>query len=486
MRPCSTAGRREGIRVEGARFPPARREPKSERQVRKRLKVKVSKTPRALREPSRPALLARADDRDPNRNPDPVVFHEYAPSTGLTKALTNAADMSGADTEPDVIMMSGNWYCDVSTDGGGTWKRLDPTTIFPNTFAGGFCCDQIVTYVPSIDRFVWFLQYAKDSGGQGAFRLAVASSGSVKSDPTAWTYWDFVAGDFGFATSDMDYPDLAASRTFLYLSTDVFSAGGRLVVRIPLQELQGGGTINYGYTDPAKSTTAWGAHLVQQTRSQAVWCGQQDNSTVEVFTMPDAGNTYSSFTVKVAAWPNKTMSSTGPDGNDWLTKLRSFPSFAVTGGVEKDDGHIVISWSASNGKGTSGGFDFPNTHARVAELDLSAQSVVSEMQVWNPDYAFAYPVLAANAKDDIGILLGWGGKSDHANCAMGIIGDFVVWFRDGSTRTVQRFGDYLTTRPAQRNRSLFAAFGYYVTSVTGDPASCQYNPFYARYGRASA
>ena len=59
---------------------------------------------------------------------------------------------------------------------------------------------------------------------------------------------------------------------------------------------------------------------------------------------------------------------------------------------------------------------------------------------------------------------------------MGIIGDFVVWFRDGSTRTVQRFGDYLTTRPAQRNRSLFAAFGYYVTSVTGDTGAVQVQP----------
>ena len=210
-------GRRGGTRVKGAKYPPATREPRSERQIRKRLQVKVAKRPRPLREPSKPAQPARVGDRDPSGNDKPVVFHEYGPSDTLTKALTNAADMSGADTEGDVILMSGNWYCDVSTDGGANWKRLDPTTIFPNVFAGGFCCDQIVTYVPSIDRFVWFLQYGKDSTGQGAFRIAVASASSVKSDPTAWTYWDFVAGDFGFATSDMDYPDLAFSPTFLYL-----------------------------------------------------------------------------------------------------------------------------------------------------------------------------------------------------------------------------------------------------------------------------
>jgi hypothetical protein len=479
-------GRIAGIAVKGAPYPRVPPGKKGDRQPRPRFPIKKTGKPRPLRDPSSHAVVAEAGGRDPNGNPDPVVFHGYQSSTTLKKSLTNAADMSGSDSEPDVVMLSGNWYCDFSNDGGANWKRLDPTTIFPETLGGGFCCDQIVIYVPSIDRFVWFLQYEKDAGGQGAFRIASASSASVKGDPTAWTYWDFVAGDFGFATSDMDYPDLAFSSTYLYVSTDVFGAGGRLVLRIPLKELSAGGTINYGYTDAAKSKTAWGGHLVQQTRSQAVWVGHQDNTTLEVFTMPDAGNTYSSFTVKVATWPNGTHSSTGPDGNDWLTKLKSFPNFAVTGGVERSNGHVVIAWSASKGKGASGGFNFPNTHGRVVELDVNAHSVVSEMQIWNPDYAFAYPALAANANDEIGVILGWGGASNHANCAMGIIGDFVVWYRNGSTRTVQRYGDYLTTRPAERNRGLYGGYGYYVTSVSGDPNSCTYHPIYVRYGRASA
>lgn len=478
-------GRREGVPVKGAPFKPVPASRKGDRQPRPVRHVKTGAKPRLLREPSPPGEVRRAgDDRPGDR--DPVVFHAYGPADTERKNLTNAADMSGADTEPDVVMMSGNWYVDVSTDGGSNWKHLDPTTIFPEDLGTGFCCDQIVTYVPGIDRFVWFLQYGKDGAGQGAFRLAVASAQSVKNDPTAWTYWDFLAGDFGFATSDMDYPDLAYSRTFLYLSTDVFAAGGRLVVRIPLKDLAAGQSINYGYTDPAKATSAWGAHLVQQTASQAVWVGQPDNSTLEVFTIPDGGNTYSSFNVKVASWPNGSHSSTGPDGNDWLTKLRDFPNFAVTGGAERRNGHVVVAWSASKGKGSSNGFNFPQTHGRVVELDMGAHSVVSEMQVWNPDFAFAYPSLAVNGRDEVGMILGWGGGTAHANCAMGITGDFVVWFRDGSTRTVQRFGDYLTTHRAERNHSLFAGFGYFVTSVSGQPSQCDYNPFYVRYGRASA
>ncbi len=475
-------GQVDGVFVKGAPHPRVDPSKLYDKQPRPLREVPSTRKPRRLRAPSEPARVARADDRPP-KGRKPVRFHEYGTPGTLTKNLTNAADMSGADSERDVVMLSGNWYCDVSTDGGGSWTRLDPTTIFPETLAGGFCCDQIVIYVPKFDRFVWFLQYGADAGGQGAFRIASASSESVGDDPTAWTYWDFVAGDFGYATSDMDYPDLACSSRFLYASTDVFGSGGRLVMRIPLDELAAGGTINYQYTDPAKSTSAWGAHLVQQTRSQAVWVGQPNNSTLEVFTMPDGGSTYSSFTVPVATWPNGSHSSVGPDGNDWLTKLRDFPNFAVTGGVERRGGNVVLAWSASSGKGSSSGFDFPNTHGRVAEIDMGTRSVVSEMQVWNPDYAFAYPALAANSKNEVGIILGWGGAANHANCAMGIIGDFVVWFRDDSTRTVQRFGDYLTTRPAQRNGNLFAGFGYFVTEVAGQPSKCTYNPIYVRYGR---
>ena len=477
-------GTRHGTRVKGALYPAVPRTQKGDRQPRPRFPVKATTKAIDLRRPSSSSDVAKAGGGDPRGNPDPVKFEAYRRPKSLSKSLTNAADMSGADSKRDVVMLTGNWYCDVSNDGGATWKRLDPTTIFPESFAGGFCCDQILTYVPSIDRFVWLLQYQKDSAGQGAFRVAEASSASVKNDPTAWTYWDFVAGDFGYATSDMDYPDMAFSNTFLYVSTDVFSAGGRLVVRIPLKELAAGGTINYGYTDAAKSKTAWGAHLVQQTRSQAVWVGHQDNSTLEVFTMPDGGNTYSSFTKKITTWPNGTLSSKGPDGNDWLTKLRNFPSFAITGGVERRNGNVVLAWTASKGKGSTNGFNFPNAHGRVLELDLGTRNVVSEMQIWNNDYAFAYPNLALNAKDEVGVILGWGGKNDHANCAMGIIGDFVVWYQNGSTRTVQRFGDYITTRPQQRNEIEFAGFGYYVTKVSGDDTKCNYNPIYVRYGRA--
>jgi hypothetical protein len=54
----------------------------------------------------------------------------------------------------------------------------------------------------------------------------------------------------------------------------------------------------------------------------------------------------------------------------------------------------------------------------------------------------------------------------------------VVWFRDDSRWTVERFGDHLTSR-RRRNRILFGAWGYFVSEVPGDADPCTDDPFYA-------
>lgn len=467
---------REGTRVEGAPYPRAKARVLGQKKHRPVFTVPASEKPRPLRELPPAAQAGRADDAADAK----VVFPDYAGSTTVTRGLTNAADMSGADSERNVVMMSLNWSCDVSDDGGGTWKRLDPTTIFPNGFAGGFCCDQVVIYVPHADLFVWLLQYRADAAGQGAFRVAVSTSQAVGNDPTAWTYWDFVAGDFGFPTADMDYPDLSYSNEFLYLSTDIFT-GGRMVMRMSLKDLRGGGTVGYSYTQASDGATAWGAHLVQQTSDRGMWAGQIDNSTLRFFTWPDNSGTYSWNSVSVAAWPNSTLSSPGPDGNDWLTKLNSFPGNAVTGGVQLADGRVALAWTASNGQANGSGHDFRQAHVRYVEIDPNSHTTTREIPIWNDDYAFAYPSLG-RAGDDVGITLGWGGPHDDSNCAMGFMGDFLVWFLDASTRTTNRFGDYLTTRPSQRGGG-FSAFAYWLEADPVDATKVVYHPFFSRFRR---
>ena len=136
-------------------------------------------------------------------------------------------------------MMTGNWFCDVSNDGGVSWKRLDPTTIFPQSLGAGFWLrsGRDLTCPPSTDS-CGSCSTARMRVARALSRIATASSQSVKNDPTVWTYWDFVAGDFGFPNADMDIRIWCFSRQRLYVGTDVFGAG-RLVLRVSLQDIAG-------------------------------------------------------------------------------------------------------------------------------------------------------------------------------------------------------------------------------------------------------
>jgi hypothetical protein len=78
-----------------------------------------------------------------------------------------------------------------------------------------------------------------------------------------------------------------------------------------------------------------------------------------------------------------------------------------------------------------------------------------------------------------------GGKNDHANAAVGILGDFVVWFRNGSEVTTTRWGDYVTCRRAARKASHFAGFAYYINKDTSRASGYYFDPYYVVFGRQS-
>jgi hypothetical protein len=469
-----------GFRSAGPYRPVPRRETTAEN-PRRFPRVPKSRQPLPLKRRS----PATKPARHTGSGDEPVRFFGYRTTDGVgpKDPAKNAVDMSGADSEAGVVLMSGNWFVRYSTDGGGSWTTVDPTTVFPKWAGHDFCCDQIVIYVPAIDRFVWFMQHDADGSGIGAFRLAAAAPADIeKKFETAWTYWNFTAKSFGLG-EDMDYPDLSYTSEFLHIATDATTTNGRLVVRVALSDLRAGGTLPGRHTHPDKSTSAVGAHLVQGSSDGAFWVGSPDNSHLEVFSWPDSGTGYSWYQTGVAAYPNGTLSSTGPNGSDWLKWLSSHvPGFHVSGGV-RVGGVLWLAWTASSGSGTSNGPTFPNAHVRIATVDVAARTVTGERQVWNSAYAFAYPSLNVNTQGEVGIAVGVGGSRDNAHASFGIVGDNTVWHVDEGDTTPGRWGDYLTVRPNGRNGIRFAGFGYYTTKDAGDKTKYDAHPFYLVFGR---
>jgi hypothetical protein len=423
-----------------------------------------------------------------------VVFFTYVPSSDTTGQVSdNAVDPSGADCEARVVVRTGNWYVDASTDGGANWKRYDRTTIFPKTPGNGSTSDHIVLYVPSIDRFVWFIEHKPGADGSGAFRIAVATPADIKVDFTkAWkSRWAFKADDFGLKGINLDFPELAASEQFLYFSTNTVTGKtrGLLVGRLSLQNLAAGGNVSIDYNNPADTTDAYLAQLAQGIQDGAFWAGHTDekNAALTVYSWPDSSASFIPTTVPIAVWPQNKLSSEGPapNRNDWLTFLNGTSQHSVLGGTRTGN-ELWFAWTASSGKGPSNGFDFPNAHVRVVRVDIGTMKTLSELQVWNPDYAFAYPSLNVNARGEVAIVLAWGGKNNHANAACGILGDYVVWYQDGSDVTTLRWGDFTTVRRAGRNSSLFAGFAYYTKKDTSRTSGYYFDPYYIVFGRQSA
>ena len=379
----------------------------------------------------------------------------------------SGASATIAKTGQTVVLITANSDAVYSINGGSTFTKLNPTTIFNNKVAGGFCCDQIVQYVPSIDRFVWLMQFnrAKVNGQKvgNLQRLAVARPEDIVTDAmTAWTYWDITSADVGLGTQWMDYPDLAVGTNNLYISFDAFGTGGLMVVRVPLKELAAGGTLNARYTNPASLDSDWGAHLVQSPLTTIYWAGHEHTSGIRVFSWPDSSNNYSWVVVPINQWSNMNYSSTTPSPNstNWMTKLSGFPRSAVIGGTRAGS-NIWLAWSA----GTDNNFPMP--HVEMVELDISSTPTFKkQVQIWNSSYAFAYPALFTSNAGEIGMSLEYGGNGNFENHVVGFWGDFLVYITTSSSIGTGRFGDYVTIR-RDPNSKYFDAFGYGVDDVKG-------------------
>jgi hypothetical protein len=395
----------------------------------------------------------------------PIVFRRND-GVGFTSGVSTIAEPSGGASGGGVIFVTANWRAAYSTDGGNTFTPLNPTTIFPND-AVGFCCDQIVQYIPSIDRFVWLIQ------GNG-YRLAAASPAQIiSSGGTAWTYWNLTAQVFGQPNgTGMDYPDLSVGNNQLYMSWDVgwpaCPAGCRAgfqVARTSFAGIQAAGTITIEFTDPPDGPMAWGSHLMQDTADEIFWAGHNSNSQMRIFSLAENSNTYFWRDRGVSSWANNALSSITPDGMNWLAGSGGFPGNAVIGATRSGN-QLWFAWNA----GTNSSFQ--RAHIEMAVFDRGNNfNKTQQVQIWNNDYAFGYPSLSTNTcTGEIGLSFEFGGGGNYENHVVGFWGDFVAYITTGSNVGTTRYGDYVSIRRSPPTvadpGNLFAAFGYGLSSGT--------------------
>lgn len=408
-----------------------------------------------------------------------IEFKEYTPLGTPSNGGPIPPDPSGADGSAGVVLYTGNSYLMASTDGGATFTEHDTTKFLPA--AVGRPVDQVMIYVPHRRLFAWMMQHGTTVGtGDGNFRLAVAGAEDLASDVEgSWTVYDFTSTDLGAPKTATDRQDLAFSETRLYMTTNL-SGQGRVVMTLDLEDLAQGRSVSWARTEPLEAIFQFSDLSQQNSKDVVHSVAISSTSKLRVMTLDNGAGTYGFHDVTVGQFAvSADLASLDPDGVDWLTRGVANVSASVVQGSS-----LWTAWdAAASAKGDSP--FYPHAHVRLARIDTGTWKDAEEMQVWNPDYAFAYGCLAIGPRGDLGYGVAVGGPSDYPNSCFGILGDFVVYFRDGSTATPgagsePRWGDYLTVRPSARDGSRFSAFGYFVKKA-GTGASQR--PFYLEYGR---
>jgi hypothetical protein len=380
-----------------------------------------------------------------------------------------------------IVFQTGNTYAALSTDGGTTFQYIDPRTQFPNLY-GGFCCDQVAVYDPSRDLMFWLLLYERNST-QNAFRLAVSRGSDIASG--IWTSYMFVSTSGTW----YDFPDLALSDNYLWITANRFpiTPGAvpitDFVFKVPLDDLQSGGGINYSYFDTYSNGLSNASLRSTRGAKSTMYFGSHNSDTqLRVFHWDETGNTIPYNDINLSPGWNLVppYSCPGPDGRDWCGaedgRIR---------GAWIANGIIGFMW-ASNAHGS-----FPRPYIEVARIYESNITLKDRPVIWNSSYAFMYPAASPNVRGDIGIDLFYGGGSFYPTGAVGLDDDLngdpatTGWetysiVASTSGPDVNHWGDYVSVVPFIPNSIDWVATTF---SLQGCPYnSCSY-PQFLVFGR---
>jgi hypothetical protein len=392
---------------------------------------------------------------------------------------------SVADAGRDV-MYAFNWDAVYSTDGGQTFREIDPHTTFPAD-AGGFGCDQVVQYDPSTKVFIWALQYHCKGNGVNLIRIAWASAPNLERyGPHAWSWFDLSPTAIAGRTNTyLDQPRLAFSPKFLYISLRQGALtldkrgtpnGGNLehtaVVRIPRSSFANPlgrlASLPYGWAllDPISLRVA---QNVQGPREYFV--GHNDTSKLTVAWVNDDSNSIylqdiDSPTIATGgptlAQQQRNWTSKTPGGDNMLDHLGIGQQTAVTGVTQGGDGTLWAAWSEGRDS-PDGTRQYPQPHIGVAELQPIPGHAGFTLQAQNeyvgPSVAYALPDLATDASGEVAFDLVWGGgglyfanhavgflrSRDHRSNAFDPVADQLG--TSDSPFPGNPFGDYETVRP---------------------------------------
>lgn len=383
-----------------------------------------------------------------------IENRSFSPGGG---SLSYTMETSLANKD-NLIFYTGNWFATRSVDGGLTWGYIDPTQGFED-----FCCDQDVIYDPNREIFIWYRQGSE----QPENPLSLWSS----SDTFEWfPRYEFRASDINasWAGQFSDYPSLALTEEYLYISMNMFTDSGFLrpvMLRISLEDLASRSGIGPAYeyyidetlppeshtftpVQGANSSMYWGVHLSTSQMRLYEWADSEGPSSVQ------------SFDRDVPPWTLLTRGDgecTGPVDQNWCARGQS----KIRGAFMAND-IIGFFWDTAKGGLSENGATFPYPYINAATFDTTNNmTYVGRPYLWSPTFAWMYGFGSPDDQGNVAIQAVYGGGPHSPSVAAGVGSNFsgesspwnmiqVANGTNGPTLTSSSrpsWGDYIRIRP---------------------------------------
>lgn len=362
----------------------------------------------------------------------------------------------------DRILATGNWYAGASDDGGTNWTDLSPYTFFPAA-NGGFCCDQSTVADPGRGLMAWVLQYSRDDV-ENTLRIAVNRGGDFATG--SWDLYDITPTmvDPQWQNEWFDYNHVTISTNCLYVVTNMFDFADRftrcIVMRFSLDDLQDGSLSDYDlFIAPSRY---FSLRATEGASDEMYFFAHKSTGTMTVFQWPESDAAPASFDVNITRWRRGTLSSTTPDGTDW---------------IKRGDGRITAAWSSG---GLIGALWMSNTvdgrpvpFVRAVCIDPKAQALVSEPDIWTESFSPGFPTAGVNSAGQVGLSFFYGGGPIFVNHGIGTID--LVTFRWSLRRAFggtngpadNKWGDYLSCRSDPNDNGGWISSGFTLNGGQG-------------------
>ena len=437
---------------------------------------------------------------------DPLTFFRFSDAL---------AAPSGGVIEPtvaigrNVVWYTGNVAVALSTDAGRTFTSFNPSNVLPDA-GRAFCCDQLVSYSPYVNLFVWVSQYwcqtsclTTDSAGRticppqsqpngsNRIRIAVATPEDLianASDPRrAWTYWDITPQLLGQpANAWFDRSDLSVNAWNMNWTVDVICGNrGSVLGRISLAELARRGTVNLSWIvdDPARMQAAQG-----QWASTTYFTGNNADSQARIWSWAPFSGTLFAHVIDHTSVPRDNFSVNGTDRVDWYNRYGIFPgaveSSTVSGStlyLAQGAGRSLCTANCNTDSKTLVPI-FDRPAVLITRYDVNSWRLLSERWLWNPTFALGWPALATNGGGEVGIVLHASDNGHNARPVAGFLTpeeQFVFALPEGLPYVT---GDYYSLRPGRTPLSFVAT----AETVQNDPAGVRLHWDFIEYGHGRA